>query len=307
MELTQLRYFITVAKKQHLTRAAEELMISQPALSKAISRLEEEVGTPLFDRTPNKILLNNSGKRFLEYVQTALNTIEAGTEAVRQEVGLIGGNVSIMTSCSGMLQSPIRTFITEHRDIQYQQFRYSAGQILSQLEDGTVDFAVTTQPSLLLQCTWRPLLRDELYVVTSPEHPFSQRDSITLEELSQESLIINNNLLSVHDIIVGAFEQHGLRPRIAYELNNPPLTEQLLQENRGIAFVPGMPVEQRSPANAQRKMIPVEEHPFSYELGILTLKNRYRRPAAELLEQFLVEWFSNPLHTVHSNSRTNVV
>ena len=62
IELMQLRYFVTVAQLQHLTRAAEQLRISQPALSKAISRLEKELGTELFDRSANRISLNSSGR-----------------------------------------------------------------------------------------------------------------------------------------------------------------------------------------------------------------------------------------------------
>ena len=117
MELMQLRYFVTVAQLQHLTRAAEQLRISQPALSKAISRLEEELGTELFDRSTNRIALNSSGRLYLQYVSQALSMLDSGETALQCQAGVVSGSVSIMTSCSGILQPAIRTFLTDNREI----------------------------------------------------------------------------------------------------------------------------------------------------------------------------------------------
>lgn len=272
MELTQLRYFVTVAQMQHLTRAAESLRISQPALSKAISRLEEELGTTLFDWGPNHITLNRGGQLYLEYVQQGLQFLDSGKEALLSQSGVMSGNVSIMTSCSGFLQPAIREVITENPNIQYQQYRYSSDMIADQLEGGRADFAVTTTPMTSVKFSWDPLVRDELHVMLSSEHPLSRASSITIEDLKDQPLIISNNLLGVHEIVVEGFARHGLIPRIAYELNNPPLIEQLLKENRGVAFVPGLRLDPMPFGNTEfQRRVPVEDHLFAYEVGILKL------------------------------------
>ena len=307
MELSPLRYFVTVAQTQHLTRAAELLNISQPALSKAISRLEEELGTPLFDRTPNRIALNHSGMVFLEQVQEALRLLDQAEESVRLESGGVIGNIGIMTSCSGLIQSAIREFLLQHRDIHYQQYRYSAGHILEQLESGSVDLAITNRMDFPSQCLWQPLFKDELYVIAAPEHPFSRRASISFGELAGQSLIINNNLLSIHNIITEAFGKMGVRPKISYELNNPPLTELLLMDNRGIAFVPGLPTEQKPGSAASLPRIRVEGGHLAYELGILKLKSHRQRPAAFILEDFLLNWYAEPTHLPDAHGRTNIL
>ena len=293
MELMQLRYFMTVAQLQHLTRAAEQLRISQPALSKAISRLEEELGTELFDRSANRITLNSSGRLYLQYVEQALGMLDSGKTALQSQSGVVSGNVSIMTSCSGILQQAVRAFLTEHRHIRYQQYRYTSGLIAEQLEGGTADFAVTNTPISSPKFSWTTLVEDELYAVISVDNPLSEQAQVTMEELKDQELIISNNLMSIHDIVETGFDRYGLRPRIAYELNNPPLTEQLLEENRGIAFMPGLEVDPL-PLNRPDcyRRVPVAEHPFPYSLGILKLRGRFQRPVAELLEQFLVDWFS---------------
>ena len=307
MELSPLKYFVTVAQTQHLTRAAEILNISQPALSKAIGRLEEEIGTPLFDRTPNRIVLNHTGIAFLEQVQEALRILEQAEESARLESGGLIGRVGIMTSCSGLIQPAIREFLLQNREIHYQQYRYNAGHILEQMEGGIVDLAVTSRTEFTSQCIWQPLVKDELYVITAPQHPFSGRESISFRELATENLIINNNLLSTHNIVTEAYGHFGLKPKIAYELNNPPLTELLLQENRGIAFVPGLPTEQKPGGSAGMRKIRVEGSPFTYELGILKLKSHRQRPAATIFEKFLLEWYENAEHKPNPESRTNIL
>ncbi len=307
MELMQLRYFVTVAQLQHLTRAAEQLRISQPALSKAISRLEEELGTELFDRSANRISLNSSGRLYLQYVSQALSILDSGETALQCQGGVVSGSVSIMTSCSGILQPAIRSFLTENREIHYQQYRYTSELIAELLEGGTADFAVTTTPISSTKFSWTTLVEDELFAVISPENSLWQQDCITMEQLRDQPLIISNNLLSIHDVVEEGFSRYGMNPKIAYELNNPPLTQQLLEENRGIAFVPGLEVEPLPwDTFPGHRRIPVEGHPFSYCLGILKLRGRFQRPVAELLEQFLLDWFADPVNG-QSRGETNVL
>lgn len=190
--------------------------------------------------------------------------LDSGETALQCQAGVVSGNVSIMTSCIGILQPAIRTFLTENREIHYQQYRYTSELIAAQLEGGTADFAVTTTPISSTKFSWTTLVEE-------------------------------------------GFSRYGMRPKIAYELNNPPLTQQLLEENRGIAFVPGLEVEPLPEARAKsRRRIPVEGHPFPYSLGILKLWGRFQRPVAELLEQFLLDWFADPVNG-QSHGEINVL
>lgn len=312
MELAQLRYFVAVAQTQHFTRAAETLCISQPALSKAISRLEAELGAELFDRGANSITLNNNGRLYLQYVEQALGLLDSGREAVMTHSGVMTGNVSIMTSCSGILQPAIREFLTAHREIRYQQYRYSSSRIAEQLEGGTADFAVTAacsaMPQTSVKFSWTQLFQDELFAIIPPGNPLSLKEEVTIWDLRDQPLIISNTLLSIHDVVTEGFAKYGLRPNIAYELNNPPLTDQLLRDNRGIAFSPGMKVEQLPPERSvARRLVPVREGPFAYEGGIIKLRGHFQRPVAELLERFLFQWFSSPENRQQDVGATNVL
>ena len=98
MELLQLRYFRTVARMEHMTKAAQELCIAQPALSKTIARLEEDVGIPLFDRHGGRIRLNTFGKAILDKVEKALALLEEGRKEVSELAGLDQGSIHLATS-----------------------------------------------------------------------------------------------------------------------------------------------------------------------------------------------------------------
>lgn len=292
MELSQLHYFVTVAQMEHLTRAAESLHISQPALSKAISRLEEELGTTLFDRSFNRICLNRNGWLYLRYVQSALEALQTGQEALDAMADSESGNISIFTSCSGLLQPAIQSFLDLQQNLHYRQVRYANQQIAAHLEQGKSDFAVCIDPPLSGQFRWTELCTDELYALLPPEHPLSRHSCFTLRELAELPLILDSSLLSVHDILSVAFDHCGLTPSVSYELENTALTQQLVAEGKGVTFFPGLgrsilPKTDGIPWH----LIPVENHALSYTLGILRLRNRFCTPASERLEQFLISWF----------------
>ena len=113
VELTQLRYFQTAAYYQHISRAAEELNISQPALSTMISRLEKELGVPLFDHNGRSIILNQNGQRFLQRVNHILMEVENSKREL-QDIADEGDNsISLAVSSSQFLQG-MHAFMYQH-------------------------------------------------------------------------------------------------------------------------------------------------------------------------------------------------
>ena len=114
MELQQLRYFLTVARLEHMTRAAEELHITQPSLSITISRLEESLGVPLFDRYRRQIKLNEFGKAFLRRVERIFDELEEGKRELLDLAGLEHGTVSVASTSMGILKDLIDSFLTQY-------------------------------------------------------------------------------------------------------------------------------------------------------------------------------------------------
>jgi len=119
MELSSLRHFLTVARLEHLSRAAEQLRVAQPSLSRTIARLESELGTPLFDRG-GRLRLNDAGRLFREHVERALGELEAGRRAVAEAAGEGGGAVRLASETFLTLTGPLAADKRAHPAVEVE-------------------------------------------------------------------------------------------------------------------------------------------------------------------------------------------
>jgi LysR family transcriptional regulator, transcription activator of glutamate synthase operon len=190
MELQQLKYFQTVARLGHMTRAAEELYVSQPSLSRSIARLEQELGAPLFDRQGRRIRLNQYGEVLLRRVDFAFEDLEL---ARREITDMVGPEQGVITLCvlpgSGthLLPRLLNAFRSHHPRIHFrllQQMQDAIFTALRQLEEGEVDLCLCLQPphDEIIQAEWRPILEEDLVLV---DHGFA--DSAILYRVDHPS------------------------------------------------------------------------------------------------------------------------
>ena len=144
MELSQLRYFIAVAELGNMSKAAETLFVSQPNLSTSISRLEEEVGVPLFDRRRGKIALNQNGELLLKSVKKAVAVLDAGVKAVRDQYS--GQPAPLSLACMTDDTDLLSQFVLDNPDINLIHQRLDLEPLTRLLEEGKVDLGLTVLP-----------------------------------------------------------------------------------------------------------------------------------------------------------------
>ena len=142
MELLQLKYFQTVAKLEHITKAAEVLQIAQPSLSKTITRLENDLGVPLFDRHNRQIKLNHFGKMFLQRVDKALMELEEGQREVQELAGLKKGSITLASSISKILPELMRGFMSKYPDVHFKQVIKPISEMKNQNPSAMRDFFI---------------------------------------------------------------------------------------------------------------------------------------------------------------------
>ncbi len=211
MELLQLKYFKTVAETGKISSAAEALFISAPALSTSISRLEKELGMPLFDRTHNSITLNRQGQIFLRYVNQIFTTLDCARVELRQSMMLQSQHVSVATLSANMWIDLITAFSQEHphftlscTSLRMSQFAGSGlGPQYSFLLGDDLPSALETELDSI------PLFQDRVSVIFHPDHPLAKETSVRLSQLAGESLFLPMQDYPLYERLMGIFEADG--------------------------------------------------------------------------------------------------
>ncbi len=304
MELTQLKYFKAVAEIQHFTKAADQLHISQPSLSKAISNLEDELGTNLFEREKKSVYLNEFGQCFYNHVKLIFEQLaEAELEISDMRLGA-HGDVRVASSFELTEPNPILEnswkFYMDHPQIHFHFYQQSTEQILNLLETRFIDFSLCTKDELNLpQIKWNHLYSEELFLLTGEDSIFSSRTSVKLEELKDENFIIDKIAPGKEDSLHHLCRQAGFTPKISFEGNSIKMTGMAVVKGYGISFVSKTRKERvlasprTEPWEKKLRFIPIDNDYCIKEIGIAHLTNKRLSAAASLFLEHILEYFSH--------------
>ncbi|GIP33578.1 LysR family transcriptional regulator [Paenibacillus sp. J2TS4] len=291
MELLQLQYFRTVARMEHMTKAAEQLHIAQPALSKTISRLEEDLGVPLFDRANRQIRLNAFGKVFLAKVETALSSLEEGKKEVMDLAGLERGVISIATNALNRLSPAIAAFRERFPDVSFRINQiapaetYSIGELL---EQGIADLGFGPMSFHKPGIREVPVLQTEVFLAVPRGHRYEHQSSITLEQVADDPFIeykIGHPFREANDEISS---RAGIQRTIVCEVEEPAALGSLVQAGLGVAFVPGC----KGDDVPQYTLLHIEDPDNKRAFYVSWNEARYLSEAAREFQRFLVEYYA---------------
>ena len=171
MLLSQLNYFRVAARQEHISRAAEELHIAQPALSVTIRKIEEELGVPLFERNGRHIELNENGKALFMYVDYIFEQLTEMEIALTKTREILENEFTLAVSNSTFLNGWLQQFILQNPEIHLRQKMLSEEQMIIALMDGSIDVALSEFGDIPPEIIRKDIVEDE-YVITIPiEHP----------------------------------------------------------------------------------------------------------------------------------------
>lgn len=292
MELLQLKYFQELARSGHLSQTADALHIAQPSLSQTLKRLENELGTPLFDRIGKKIVLNKAGTIYLKYVDdvfAALDNASLELAALRKEQDK---TVSLhVSSASMLLPELIRRIQKADPDIRLQIFQQSVKQAFE-------------SPSLYLSsdyiCPERegtiPLLKERLLLALPKHHPLTKKDQILRSDLTQEAFLSLHPSSNLASILQFYCQSVGFEPHISTCVDNPAMMRELLRLNLGIPFIPEHTWHDF--ASDTVTLRPVSDWPMERYLLLSWDAGRYQTPAAILCRQVILSYFTEKFAAV---------
>ncbi|MFB6363439.1 LysR family transcriptional regulator [Paenibacillus elgii] len=289
MELQQLRYFQTVARLEHMTQAAEELNITQPALSRTISRLEEDIGVPLFERKGRHIRLNPYGEIFLAHLERSFLELDQAKKKINDMAQLENRSVSIATTNVSIFPSLVSSFLRQYPDIRIRQYLRSDINMYQLLEQGEIDMCISSEPIEGPDIQWDPLFSEELLLLVPREERFVHRQEIRLMEVASEKFISSNTSYDSSNWLEKLCRQAGFAPKISFEGNDSVAIGEMVSLGLGISFIPEHLWEKFSEILKDRlHVLKITEPHCTMTTGISKIINRYMPTAADTFYSFAI-------------------
>lgn len=232
MELLQLRYFYTVGKMLNISHAARIHHIPQPAMSKMISNLEADMGIRLFDRTKNHLSLTPAGLAFLSRVESALSTLDSGFAEIEAQKKSISGDLRLLTLYHrSTIVHCIERFLKDYPGVNFSVFTDHS-------ISGPFDLVIA-EPGLNIQYdSSRPLLREEIRIAVPLDHPFANRERISINDLRYEKFIIPSSNHQLFQVLSSATKEAGYSPVISIASNDLYCIQRYFMLGIGVSLAP---------------------------------------------------------------------
>ncbi|MGW4896284.1 LysR family transcriptional regulator [Kitasatospora sp. NPDC004240] len=237
----RLAQFAAVARLEHVTRAAALLAVPQPTLSRAVARLEEELGVALLARQGRTVRLTRAGRMLLASVERALAELERGAEAVRAEADPATGRVAfgfLHTMGTDAVPALLRGFRAGHPQVRFQLVQDHVAAMLERLRAGELDLCLVSplpdDPALVT----RPLDEQRLYLAVPADHRLAGRRRIRLAEVAEESFVAVGSGYGLRLITDGFCAEAGFAPKVAFEGEDTETLRGLVAAGLGVALLP---------------------------------------------------------------------
>lgn len=288
--LRQLRAFVAVAEHKQFTAAAEQVHLSQAALSMQIRGLEEELGFKLFDRHTRMVRLTNQGMELLSTAHRVLeeidNTVRHSHEYLRYQRGQVKVAAGTVLS-SGLLVPLIKSFILEYPDIEVQLVDTSEQELLHRLQRENIDFAVGTSSEEHGELLETPLFIDNYQLLIDSEHELNKLSKISWKKINQYPFIALFPDSPIRKDIEAHFARQMIKPKKIFEVSFHTTVLSMVRNSLGIAVLP-----------SNSRLLP-EANGIVYrqlngpqlerETCLFELRYRSLSPAAELFKRKLLQ------------------
>ncbi|WP_071659875.1 LysR family transcriptional regulator, partial [Streptomyces humi] len=244
MDLQVLRSFRAVAEGVTVTEAAAEAHITQPALSRALHRLENEVGAELFQRVGRVLRLTPAGRVFKEHVDTVLDAYDRGRRAVAEVVDPDTGVVSLAflhTLGTWLVPRLVTGFRQRFPTVRFELHQADENGLAQHLQDATADLVITGKDPGLPLITWRRLLVEPLWLAIPARHRLAQRRRVRLAEVAAEQFVVLKPGYGLRSVTETLCRQAGFSPLVAFEGEEVETLRGLVAAGLGVSLIPASP------------------------------------------------------------------
>ena len=274
MLFRQIECFLAVARLGNVSRAAEEMYLTQPTLTARIKALEDEVGDQLFVRTSRGMRLTEAGRELMPFAERCLGALDEGKQRLRELRGASGGRLTLGTSpgvSTYALPAILERFTAAHPRVAVSVRTGHSEDILEMVLKEDVHLGIAREVSHP-DVESLALYEDELVLVVDPQHRFTEKGSAGIAEVGDEQLVMFDHASSYYELTQSMFRNAGIREVRKIELDNIEAAKRMVEHRLGVAFLPRTAVV-RSVAAGHLSLIEVEDAP-EIQRPIVALRRR---------------------------------
>lgn len=290
MDIKQLRSFITISETKNITKAAALLNIVQPAVSRQIHMLEEELGVELFERSRHGMHMTHEGKVLEGYARRALKEIEAAKVELTSSDGALKGtlNIGILASLSELLTVSLMKIIKKkYPDVSLKISVGYSGHLKEWLENGDIDLALIYGSVSSKFLDIRPIVSEQLWLIGPRDSELKYDQAIGLEQVASYPLILPYAPHRLRTLIEQGFNRENNKLKISAEINDLNVQKQLVKEGFGYTILP-LVCMKNDLQNNTVKVAPIQHPDFTREIALALPNTRHISKLVHTIAQEIV-------------------
>jgi LysR family transcriptional regulator, low CO2-responsive transcriptional regulator len=290
LTLRQLKVFEAVARHLNYTRAAEELHLSQPAVSMQVKQLEESLGVALFEQLGKRIHLTEAGQELLGYARTITQQLDELEGVLNRMKGLGGGRlrISVATTANYFIPTLLGSFSRRYPDVTVSLDVTNRETLLRQLTENTVDLVVMGQPPAEADVVAQVFMDNPLVVVAPPDHPLAKEKKIPLARIQEETFLVRESGSGTRIAMERFFSERGMRLKTGMEVGSNEAIKQSVQAGLGLGLLSRATIEQELTLK-RLVVLDVADLPIMRHWYVVHRKGKRLSAAAEAFKQFLLK------------------
>ena len=290
MDINALQAFIEVARKESFSLASETLFITQPAISKRIAGLEEDLGTKLFNRISRKVTLTDAGKKLLPKAKELVDELNDMRRYATSLSDEIKGELLIGTSHHVSMHRlpPILKEYRQHYSDVHLDITFGESDVMCKLvERGDIELAIVTLPKTLPDSLEKRVLWvDSLHLVVGPDHPLLERATVSLEQLAEYPCVLPAETTETYRVIHREMERQGLKLNVQMTNNNLDTLKMLVGAGFGWTLIPQTLLDD----SVREIVLDTKGMSFERELGVVLHQKRSLSNAAKAMFGIVANW-----------------
>ncbi len=294
LELRQIQYFMEVAKREHVTEAADALHVAQSAVSRQIFNLESELGVNLFIREGRNVRLTPIGKIFLEYMEEAMTVIENAKREIVEYLDPEKGTIHIgfpSSLAAYTLPTVISAFRKQYPEVKYQLKQGAYHQLIDGVIKGDIDMALLGPvPRTEKKVEGSILFTEKIVALLPNKHLLANKKALKLSELRDDSFVLFPNGYVLRELTMNACREQGFQPNVLFEGEDIDAIKGLVSAGLGVTIIPEITLIDSLPR--QTVKIPLIDPVVTRTVGVIVPTDREMLPTAKLFHEFLNEFFN---------------